>query len=138
MNTATAAILVIEDNPDNMKLVAWMLEDDGHSFVGAPSAEEGLDLLRRQPFDLVLMDVSLPGIDGKEATRRIRADPALAGIPVIAVTAHAIKGEDRAILDAGVDALVIKPIDEPLLLETIARCLALYERRDRGASPRCG
>jgi CheY-like chemotaxis protein len=119
----TATILVVEDNPDNMKLVTWALEDEGYAFEGVTSAEEGLEVLGRRPIDLVLMDVSLPGIDGKEATRRIRSDPALARLPVIAVTAHAIKGEAEAILASGVDALVTKPIDERLLLETIARCL---------------
>lgn len=104
-----------------------MLEDQGYAFARAASAEEGLDLLSRLPFDLVLMDISLPGIDGKEATRRIRLDPALAGMPVIAVTAHAIAGETESILAAGVDAMVTKPIDETLLLETIARCLNVSE-----------
>jgi CheY-like chemotaxis protein len=130
-----ATILVVEDSPDNMKLVAWALEDEGYAFEGANSAEEGLELLRRRPFDLVLMDVSLPGIDGKEATRRIRSDPALAGLPVIAVTAHAIKGEAEAILASGVDALITKPIDETLLMETIAKCLIDSERGQCGARP---
>ena len=126
-------ILVVEDNPDNMKLVAWALEDQGYAFARATSAEEGLNLLRGQRFDLVLMDISLPGIDGKEATRRIRSDPALAALPVIAVTAHAVAGEAETILAAGVDALVTKPIDETLLMETIAKCLTDGERGQRGA-----
>jgi CheY-like chemotaxis protein len=131
----SATILVVEDNPDNLKLVAWALEDQGYRFEGAASAEEGLDLLRRRPFDLVLMDVSLPGIDGKEATRRIRSDPDLAPMPVVAVTAHAIKGEAEAIFASGVDALITKPIDETKLMDTIARCLRIAERVDRGAHP---
>ena len=112
-------ILVVEDNPDNMKLFAWMLEDEGYEFEAAGTAEAGLDALAHRDFDLVLMDISLPGMDGMEATRRIRADSRLAGLPVIAVTAHAIKGEDEAILASGVSALVTKPIDEALLLDTI-------------------
>jgi CheY-like chemotaxis protein len=116
-------ILVVEDNPDNMKLFAWTLEDEGYAFDGVGSGEEALEALRRTAYDLVLMDISLPGMDGKEATRRIRTQPHWAGLPIIAVTAHAIKGEDDAILASGVNALMTKPIDEELLLQTIRSCL---------------
>ena len=119
----SATILVVEDNPDNMKLFAWFLEDEGYAFVGVGSAEEALAALGRRPFDLVLMDVALPGMDGKEATRRLRAQPPFAGLPVIAVTAHAVQGEGEAILASGVSALVTKPIDEAELLRTIRSCL---------------
>jgi two-component system cell cycle response regulator DivK len=122
----TATILVVEDNPDNRKLFAWMLEDEGYAIEEAVTAEDGLEALRHRPFDLVLMDISLPGMDGKEATRRIRADLGLAHLPVIAVTAHAIKGEDAAIMASGVDALITKPIDETDLSRTIR---TLLERR---------
>ncbi|HWE35349.1 MAG TPA: response regulator [Isosphaeraceae bacterium] len=119
-----ATILVVEDNPDNMKLFAWTLEDEGYAFEGVGSAEEALEVLDRRGFDLVLMDISLPGMDGKEATRRLRADPRFARLPILAVTAHAIKGEAEAILEAGVSALVTKPIDEEALLGTIRAHLA--------------
>jgi len=112
-------ILVVEDNPDNMKLFAWTLEDEGYVFEGVGSAEEGLAALERRPFDLVLMDIALPGIDGMEATRRIRSQPRFARLPIIAVTAHAIKGEAEAILAAGITAVVTKPIDEALLMRAI-------------------
>ena len=105
-------ILVVEDNSDNMKLFAWTLEDEGYVLEGVGSAEEGLAALARRPFDLVLMDIALPGIDGMEATRRIRAQSRFACLPIIAVTAHAIKAEAQAILAAGVTAVVTKPIDE--------------------------
>ena len=120
----SATILVVEDNPDNMKLMAWALEDAGYQFEGVGTAEEGLDALASGTFELVLMDISLPGMDGKEATRRIRADAALADLPVVAVTAHAVTGEREAILDCGVTTLVTKPIDEELLLNVIRECLA--------------
>lgn len=116
-------ILVVEDNPDNMKLVAWALEDAGYEFEGVGSAEAALEALARGAFGLVLMDVSLPGMDGKEATRRIRADARTAGLPVIAVTAHAVTGEAEAIMAAGVSALVTKPIDEAVLLDAIRTLL---------------
>ena len=70
-----ATILVVEDNPDNMKLFAWTLEDQGYAFEGVGSAEEALLALEKRPFDLVLMDISLPGMDGTEATRRLRPHP---------------------------------------------------------------
>ena len=122
-----STILIVEDNPDNMRLFAWTLEDEGFTFEGVGSAEEALQVLEKRAFDLVLMDISLPGMNGKEATRRIRANPRLARLPVIAVTAHAIKGEDEAILASGVDALVTKPIDEALLLRTIRSSLKRSE-----------
>jgi two-component system, cell cycle response regulator DivK len=120
----SANILVVEDNADNRKLFEWLLEDEGYAFECVESAEEGLAALAARPFGLVLMDVSLPGMDGKEATRRIRSDPRLAGLPVLAVTAHAVKGEAEAILASGVTALVTKPIDEARLLEAIRAALA--------------
>lgn len=128
-----AMILVVEDNPDNMKLVTWILEDAGYDFDGVTNAEDALDRLRHRPYDLVLMDISLPGMDGKEATHRIRSDLQLTALPVIAVTAHAVKGEAEAILASSVDALVTKPINEALLLEAIARCLNVSEGGKHGA-----
>ncbi|HMB06447.1 MAG TPA: response regulator [Isosphaeraceae bacterium] len=116
-------ILVVEDNSDNMKLFAWTLEDEGLPFEGVGTAEEALAALERRRFDLVLMDISLPGMDGKEATRRLRAHPRFARLPIIAVTAHAVRGEVEAILAAGISALVTKPIDEAVLMQTIRRCL---------------
>lgn len=114
-----ASILVVEDNADNMKLITWLLEDEGYSFRAVGSAEEALDLVETQTFDLVLMDISLPGMDGMEATRCLRAKPGFENIPVIAVTANAIRGAAEKILSAGVSALVTKPIDEDDLLSTI-------------------
>jgi CheY-like chemotaxis protein len=115
----SARILVVEDNADSRKLVEWALEDAGYDYLAVGSAEEGLEALRRGDFDLVLMDVSLPGMSGKEATRLIRADARLSALPVIAVTAHAVKGEAEAIMASGVSVLVTKPVDEERLLELI-------------------
>ena len=115
----SAAILAIEDNPDNMELFAWILEDEGFAFEGVGSAEEGLACLERGKFDLVLMDIALPGIDGKEATRRIRAKPRFARLPVIAVTAHVGKRETEEILAAGVTSVVTKPVEHARLIHAI-------------------
>jgi CheY-like chemotaxis protein len=112
-------VLVVEDNPDNRKLVAWVLEDAGYPFLSVGTAEEGLLALEAHPVGVVLMDVSLPGMDGKEATRRLRADARWRELPVIAVTAHATTNEVEAILASGVSALLTKPIDEAELLRTM-------------------
>lgn len=116
-------ILVVEDNPDNMKLITWILEDEGHIVVGVPSGEDCLTVLDQNKFDLILMDISLPGIDGKETTRRIRALPNYEKMPIIALTAHAIKGEDVDIWASGVDDLITKPLDEESLLARLRQIL---------------
>ena len=112
-------ILIIEDNKDNQELATWILEDEGYSVTCADTAEEGLELLEVEKFNLVLMDVSLPGMSGKDATRKIKASPHLSHLPVIALTAHAVKGEREDIEASGVDGLLTKPIDEELFISTL-------------------
>lgn len=116
---AEKTILVVEDNPDNLKLVSWILEDEDYQVVAAETGEDGLDALDHHNIDLILMDISLPGIDGKEATRRIRDNSKYAHLPIIALTAHAIQGEQEAILASGVNSLLTKPLDEDALLQGI-------------------
>lgn len=117
------SILMVEDNADNADLATWMLEDAGFKVTTAGTAEEGIDLLERESFDLVLMDISLPGMDGKEAIRWLRAHPTLSSMPVIALTAHAILNERDAIMASGADCIVTKPIDEDLLIDTLMQRL---------------
>ncbi len=112
-------ILVIEDNPDNSKLVTWILEDEDYQVTCAETAELGLAALQSETFDAVLMDISLPGMDGKEATQQIRNTPELCNMPVLALTAHAIKGERESILASGVNDLLTKPLDEEDLLSKL-------------------
>ncbi|ACR11759.1 response regulator [Teredinibacter turnerae] len=119
MFAAPKAILVIEDNPDNQQLVTWILEDEGYQVACADTAEDGLALLEDTRFDLILMDISLPGMDGKEATQQIRNTPHLKDIPILALTAHAVQGEREAIVASGVDGLMTKPLDEEELLKTL-------------------
>lgn len=116
-------ILVVEDNPDNMKLVTWILEDEEYSVTGVNCAEECLARVENEEFDVILMDISLPGIDGKEATRRLRAQERFQSLPIIALTAHAIKGEYEEILASGVTDLITKPLDEEVLLERLRKLL---------------
>jgi two-component system, cell cycle response regulator DivK len=119
----SARILVVEDNPDNSKLVSWILEDEGYEVICAETGERCLSLLEKESFDMVLMDISLPGISGKEATRCIRQAPRLQHLPIVALTAHATEVEQRAILDSGVNNLLTKPINDEQLLEMIRKYL---------------
>lgn len=119
----SARILVVEDNPDNSKLVSWILEDEGYEVACAETGERCLSLLEKASFDMILMDISLPGISGKEATRRIRQMPNLRHLPIVALTAHASETEQQAILDSGVDNLLTKPIHDEQLLEMIRQYL---------------
>jgi len=112
-------ILVVEDNPDNLKLVTWILEDEHYHVTGVGSGEACLEQVQQDSYDVVLMDISLPGIDGKEATRRLRAMDQFRSLPIIALTAHAIKGEDDEIRAAGVTDLITKPLDEDQLLKCL-------------------
>ncbi|OAT85179.1 response regulator [Desulfotomaculum copahuensis] len=104
-------ILIIEDNPINTKLVRDLLQAGGYTTLEAQDASTGLEIARREKPDLILMDIQLPGMDGLEATRILKADPATAGIPVLAVTAYAMKGDAEKALDAGCDGYVTKPIE---------------------------
>lgn len=118
-----ARILVVEDNPDNSLLVTWILEDEGYQVTCVESGEACLATLSNEVFDLILMDISLPGISGKETTQRIRQMPDKKNIPIFALTAHAIQEEQKSIWDCGVDDLLTKPIEEALLLQSIEKHL---------------
>lgn len=117
-------ILVVEDNPDNMALMEEILEDANFDIEQAVRAEDGIERLHQGGIDLVLMDVSLPDMDGLEATRIIKADDALRVIPVIGLSAHAMDRDREAALAAGCDEYQTKPIDEKALLQVIDHLLA--------------
>lgn len=105
-----ATILIIEDNPANMKLASLLLRHAGHAVLCAPDAESGLTMARSARPDLILMDIQLPGMDGLAATALLKQDAATCAIPVIALTAMAMK-EDRAKSEsAGCDAYIAKPL----------------------------
>ncbi len=106
----THVILVVEDNEPNLKLLRDVLEYAGYDVRVARTAEDGIALAVKEPPDLVLMDLQLPGIDGMEALRRLRERPRTADIPVVAVTAQAMKQDRERALDAGFDGYVEKPI----------------------------
>ena len=103
-------ILIVEDNPANMKLASLLLRNVGHEALCAVDAESGLTLARAQQPDLILMDVQLPGMDGLAATALLKADPATSSIPIIALTAMAMKEDKEKTRAAGCDAYIAKPL----------------------------
>ena len=105
------AILIVDDNPQNLKLARVVLANEGFDVRTASNAEDALQLLRTVTPRLILMDVQLPGMDGLELTRRLKADPATRPIRVIALTAYAMKGDDEKAFAAGCDGYITKPID---------------------------
>ncbi len=119
-----ATILVVEDNATNMKLSTFLLESADHTVIAATSAEIGLTLAREAHPDLILMDIQLPGMDGLQATALLKADEATRDIPVIALTALAMKGDEERILAAGCDGYIAKPLDYKDFLATIRARLA--------------
>ncbi|MSU59798.1 MAG: response regulator [Pedosphaera sp.] len=119
-----AKILYIEDTENNRILVTRRLERKGHQVLTAENADAGLALARAELPDLILMDMGLPGTDGWAATRQLKADPKLGKIPVIAVTAHAMQGDEEKSLAAGCDDYETKPFDFPRLFEKIEGFLA--------------
>jgi two-component system cell cycle response regulator DivK len=119
-----ASILVIEDNPANMKLASLLLRNAGHRVLGATDAEAGLLLARADPPDLILMDIQLPGMDGLAATGLLKQDQATAAIPIIALTAMAMKEDREKAKVAGCDAYIAKPLRYRELYEVIDALLA--------------
>jgi CheY-like chemotaxis protein len=120
-------ILVVEDNDRNLKLVRDVLRHAGFDVVEARSGEQGVALAQEEPPDLVLMDLGLPGIDGSESLRRLRATPSTAAVPVVAVTAYAMPQDRERTLQAGFDGYLTKPIDIRALPNQVRRYLAAEE-----------
>jgi two-component system cell cycle response regulator DivK len=112
-------ILIVEDNVANMKLATFILESAGYTVLAATDAEAGLALARSERPDLILMDIQLPGMDGLEATGLLKKDAATRPIPVIALTALAMKGDEERILAAGCNGYIAKPLSYRDFLATI-------------------
>ena len=119
----THVILVVEDNERNLKLLRDVLEYAGYDVRVARTAEDGIVLAVKEPPDLVLMDLQLPGIDGTEALRRLRENPRTADIPVVAVTAQAMKQDRERVLEAGFNGYVEKPISVRAFPDQVRRFL---------------
>ena len=115
-----AKVLIVEDNAANMKLAVFLLQQAGHVVLSATDAEAGLTFAREEHPDLILMDIQLPGIDGLEAIALLKADEATRTIPVIALTALAMKGDEERIRAAGCDGYIAKPMRYKEFLATVA------------------
>jgi two-component system cell cycle response regulator DivK len=119
-----AKILIVEDNPTNMTLAVFLLQSEGHTVLTATDAEAGLTLAREGQPQLILMDMQLPGMDGLEATALLKKDDATRAIPVIALTALAMKGDEERIRAAGCDGYIAKPMRYLEFLATVTAQLA--------------
>jgi len=116
-------VLVVEDNDLNLKLFNELLQANGYDTLQASDGHDAVDISRRFHPDLVLMDICLPGMSGLEATQRIKSDPETADIPVVAVTANAMKGDEQSVLEGGCDGYIAKPISIGTFLEVISQFL---------------
>ena len=117
-------ILIVDDNPVNLKLVRVLLAGEGYDARTAGDAEEALEMLREFHPKLILMDIQLPGMDGLELTKRLKGNPATRDIVILALTAYAMKGDDKKMLDAGCDGYISKPVDTRTLPKVIKKYLA--------------
>jgi len=139
-----ATILIVEDNPTNMQLSSFLLESADYTVLAATTAEMALSLAREQRPDLILMDIQLPGMDGLQATALLKADEATRRIPVFALTALAMKGDEERIRAAGCDGYIAKPLDYKVFLSVVKARLAAgpmpeaptVERRSSGVDRR--
>ena len=120
---ANEPILIVDDNPVNMKLIRILLIGEGYDARTASDAAEALEVLKEFSPRLILMDIQLPGMDGLELTRRLKADPVTRDIKILGLTAYAMKGDEEKILAAGCDGYVSKPIDTRTLPELILHYL---------------
>lgn len=117
-------ILLVEGNRINRMLLVDILRIKGYEVHEAEDGQLGIDLAQQESFDLILMDLNLPGMDGLSATRALRAAPQTHKIPIIAITAHAMRGDEEKILAAGCNGYIAKPIDTRKFVELVAKYLA--------------
>ena len=123
MTSSPATILLVEDNEDNLRIYSTFLTYSGYRVLEAADGEAGLALAQSELPDVILMDVSIPKMDGYEVTRRLKSDPATAQIPVIALTAHALPSDRDRALDAGCDGYIPKPAEPRLVVAEVRKML---------------
>ena len=121
----TKRVLLVEDNEDNLQLVRFLLERAGYVVLTGHNGREGLELARKELPDLILMDLSLPEIDGWEAAQELKADPKTAHIPLLALTAHTLPGDRKRALESGFDGYISKPIDVASFGNNISKALQI-------------
>lgn len=120
----TQRVLIIEDEPQNQYLISFILRKAGYEVTEAASGEDGVKLVNQKTPDLILMDIKLPGIDGYEATERIRSTKAGMRVPIIALTSYAMKGDRERAFAAGCNGYIEKPIDPATIVDEIGKHLA--------------
>jgi len=125
-------ILLVEDNEVNRRLAGFLLRSQGYQVHEATSAAAAFEMLDKEPIDLIVMDIQLPGIDGLEATRKLKEQSATADIPVIAVTSYAMKGDREKALAAGCAGYVTKPIDKSTFIQEVAAHLGSKSKTEDG------
>jgi two-component system cell cycle response regulator DivK len=125
-------VLLVEDNIDNFELVKLLLERAGHQVLGARNGQQALELARQEHPDLILMDLSLPGLDGWAAGRKLKDDPQTASIPLFALTAHTLPGDRKRALESGYDGFISKPIDLKAFPDKIAKALQAGDKNNKG------
>ena len=117
------SILVVDDNPSNLKLFTYLLALPGYEVTTAACAEEALRVLERLVPHLIIMDLQLPDVDGLTLTRQLKANPGMRGVPIVAVTASAMKGDEEKALAAGVDGYMSKPVEKRAFRAMVASYL---------------
>jgi two-component system, cell cycle response regulator DivK len=127
MSASPQTVLLVEDNEDNLVIYSTILRHSGYTVIEARDGQAGIDAAQQQHPDIILMDVSIPLIDGWEATRRLKADPATAKIPIIALTAHALASDQQKAVDAGCDGYIPKPAEPRVVLAAVRRHLGEVE-----------
>lgn len=116
-------VLVVEDNPDNMRLIKKILEHGGYSVSGAAIGADGLELAAKHRFEFIIIDINLPDMDGLELAKQLRSKVQEPGVPIIAITSNALRGDRAKILQAGCDGYFEKPIDPLTILDDIRRII---------------
>ena len=132
MEQETTQILVVEDNAINMELATDLLEVAGYQVLQAETAEDGIRLAKSEKPDIILMDIGLPGMDGLEATRALKANDATRSIPVVGLTAHAMDGDEEEAMQAGCVAYITKPIDTRRFAADVAEFVREHVEGDAG------
>ena len=129
---ATCRVLLVEDNVDNLALVRFLLERAGYGVIEAHNGVQGVELARKEIPDLILMDLTLPELDGWAAAEQLKADEKTASIPLLALTAHTLPGDRKRALESGFDGYISKPINVPAFAEEITGALKKAGRSIQG------
>ena len=131
-------VLVVEDNAQNLYLATYLLENAGYDVISAADGIKGVEMAKDGLPDIVLMDILLPGVDGYEATRRLKSDPSTTAIPVVALTAYSMEGDEQAALAAGCDGYISKPIDPSDFVTKVSAFLSRRAGSSDGAPAAAG